>query len=316
MGRTTAAGDAGGSNHAAGDGPATAPPTVTITHADRLLWPAEAITKGDLADYYREVAPLLLRYAAGRPATLVVFPRGRDGPSYYRRDRPSDAPAWIGSVSYSRRSAPTSSTLILLAHPNDLLWFVNRGAIEVHLWMARLPDLEHPDQLVFDLDPGDDAPWEAVLECGRLLHALLSAAGIESVAKTSGGRGLHVYVPIAPGPSFEEVRQWAKAVADHLAAARPDLVSVSGGATHRGQRVTIDYAQNSIGKNMAAPYTVRARPGAPVSTPLTWEEVHAGAVHPSQFTVRTIRDRLAQVGDVFAAALSAHQRLPAPPPPP
>jgi bifunctional non-homologous end joining protein LigD len=288
---------------------------VTITHPDRLLWPEEGITKGEVAAYYREIAPLLLRHAAARPATMVVFPRGLTGPSYYRRDRPADAPPWIEGVPYTRQSEPATTTLILLNEADDLLWLVNRGAIEFHLWLARLPQLERPDQLVFDLDPGDDAPWTAVLECGQLLHSVLTELGVESVVKTSGGRGLHVFVPIAPGPTFDEARRWTKAVADHLAAARPDLVSAASGATHRGRLITVDYAQNSIGKNMAAPYTLRARPGAPVSAPLTWEEVHAGAIHPGQFTLRTIRDRLERVGDLFEAALSARQRLPPPPSP-
>lgn len=292
------------------------PPRVTITHPDRLIWPEEGITKGDVAAYYREIAPLLLRYAAARPATLVVAPRGLNGPSYYRRERPADAPPWIEGVLYARHSEPATTTLILLNEVDDLSWFVNRGAIEIHLWLARLPQLERPDQVVFDLDPGADAPWTAVLECGRLLHSLLAELGVASVVKTSGGRGLHVFVPIAPGPTFDETRRWAKAAADSLAATRPELVSTASGATHRGRRITIDYAQNSVGKNIAAPYTLRVRPGAPVSAPLTWDEVHAGAVRPEHFTLRTIRDRLERVGDLFEPALSARQRLPPPPSPP
>jgi bifunctional non-homologous end joining protein LigD len=286
---------------------------VRITHPDRPIWAAEGITKGELAAYYRDVAPLLLRYAAGRPATMVVFPRGLSAPSYYRRDRPNDAPDWIGGAPYTLRSERGTAELILLSQPDDLLWFVNRGAVEVHLWMARLPALDLPDQLVFDLDPGEAASWEDVLGAARALYHLLRASGLASVVKTSGGRGLHVYVPIALGPSFEEVRAWAKSAAELLAADHPDLVSAAAGATHRGRLVTVDYAQNSVGKNVAAPYTVRGRAGAPISTPLTWQEVVGGAVRAEQFNLRTIRDRLAQVGDLFELALSASQPLPPPP---
>ncbi|GIW08877.1 MAG: hypothetical protein KatS3mg060_3682 [Dehalococcoidia bacterium] len=290
-------------------------PAVTITHPDRLIWPEERISKGDVAEYYRELGPNLLRYAADRPATLVVFPRGLKGLFYYRRERPANAPDWIGGAHYALRSQPATATLILLDQIEDVLWFVNRGAVEFHLWTARAPAVDRPDQLVFDLDPGDESTWEQVLESGRLLHALLNEAGVASVVKTSGGRGLHVYVPIALGPSFAEVRDWAKAAAERLAMQRPDLISAAGGATHRGRLVTIDYAQNSVGKNMAAPYTLRARPGAPVSTPLRWDEVHSGAVRPEQFTLRTIRDRLKVVGDLFEPLLRAHQPLPPPPRP-
>ncbi|MFN8534366.1 MAG: non-homologous end-joining DNA ligase [Dehalococcoidia bacterium] len=282
---------------------------VTMSDPDRVVWKDCGITKGELAAYIEAVASLLIRHGAGRPVTVVVFPRGLSGPSYYRRNRPGDAPAWLGGVRDEPRPGAVTAQLLSIEKPADLLWLVKRGAIEFHFWMARVPNLDRPDQLVFDLDPGDDAVWQQVLNTALIVRGELAALGLRAVAKTSGGRGLHVYVPIAPGPSFGEVRAWVKAFALGLAARYPGLISAEGGATHLGHLVTIDYAQNSVGKSMAAPYTPRARPGAPVSAPLAWADVEAG-VQSDRFTIRTLHDRLAQHGDLFKDALAADQTLP------
>jgi bifunctional non-homologous end joining protein LigD len=143
-----------------------------------------------------------------------------------------------------------------------------------------------------------------------LLHDVLIDLGVQAWAKTSGGRGMHVAFALTPGPTYADVRRWVKAVAERLAAARPDLIATQGGATHRGALVTVDYAQNSVGRNTAAPYTVRARPGAPVSTPVTWEEARAGRIEPGEFTLRTVPARVARLGDFFRGALGPRQELP------
>jgi bifunctional non-homologous end joining protein LigD len=239
-----------------------------------------------------------------------MFPRGLGGPSYYRRDRPDDAPVWLEGADYRLRSSAGTPTLLVVDEPADLLWLVNRGAIELHFWTARLPEIERPDQLVFDLDPGDAAGFDDVLEAARIAGRELDALNLKSVPKTSGGAGLHLFVPIKPEQNYETVRDWSKAFADRLCARHPALISSASGATHRGERVTIDYAQNSVGKNIAAGYTVRARPGAPVSTPLRWDEVDRGELAPRDFTLRTIRERIARLGDLFEDALSASQTLP------
>lgn len=281
-----------------------------VSHRDQVYWPDDGLTKRDMLDYYRAVAPALLPHCRGRPVTLRVFPDGIRGSSYYQRDLPDDAPAWFRTADYLPASTGRTVHLPIIDDADALLWLANRGCVEFHLWSASLPDLASPDQAIFDLDPGDRAPFGAVLEAAlRLRHDLLRQ-GLEGYPKTSGGRGLHVYVPLARGPSFEAVRAWVQAVAERLAAAHPALIALAHGATHRGDRITIDAAQNSRGRNTAAPYTVRALPGAPVSTPLTWQEVADGRFHPAAFTLRTVPGRLSRVGNLFAPVARAGQALP------
>lgn len=283
---------------------------VRVTSPDKPYWPDDGLTKGDLLAYYREVAPILLPYLAGRPVTTKVYPRGILGTAYYRRERPENAPDWVRGAEYQTATDQHRITTLLVDDAAGLIWLANSGAIEFHLWGARLPDLAEPDLVVFDLDPGDEATFEEVLTAGRILHERLKRLGLRCYAKTSGGQGLHVFLPLAPGYAFEAVRDWVRAQAEDLAADHPDLIAVSRGPTHRGALVTVDHAQNSVGRNTAAPYTVRALPGAPVSAPLTWDEVRAGRLRPSDFTLRTIHDRLATVGDLFAPVLARDQRLP------
>jgi bifunctional non-homologous end joining protein LigD len=283
---------------------------VRVTSLDKPYWPEDGITKGDLLEYYREVAPLLLPYLAERPVTTKVFPRGIHGPAYYRRERPEKAPDWLRGAEYETATDQHRLTTLLVDDTAGLIWLANGGAIEIHLWGARLPDLSEPDLVVFDLDPGDEATWDDVLRAGRIVHERLAHLGLHGYPKTSGGQGLHVFLPLASGHTFETVRDWVRDFAEALAADHPDLIAVSHGPTHQGSHVTVDHAQNSVGRNTAAPYTVRALPGAPISTPLTWDEVHAGRVKPTDFTLRTIRDRLQKVGDLFAPVLAHDQRLP------
>ena len=284
--------------------------SISVSSLDKPYWPEDGVTKGDMLRYYRDIAPTLLPYLKDRPVTLRVYPDGTQGFSYYRRESPENAPAWLRSAPYSPRAPAPAIQVPIIEDAAGLIWLANQGAIEFHSWLSRLPDLAQPDQAVFDLDPGDEATFADVLRAALRLRETLEALGARGYAKTSGGRGLHVYLPLAPGQTFTAVRAWVKALAQRLAAASPDLIAVARGATHRGRLVTIDYAQNSIGRNTAAPYTLRARPGAPVSTPLSWEEVEAGSVEPGELTIHSVPERVSRLGDLFAPALGGGQRLP------
>ncbi len=279
-------------------------------NSDKVFWPEEGFTKGDLAAYYEAVAPVMLPHLKDRPVTVRVFPDGITGEAFYRRERPEDAPAWMRSVAYRPVSAPGVRRLILIDEAEGLRWWVARGAVEFHTWAARAPALDAPDQAVFDLDPGDEADFPRVLEAALHLREYLADRGLEGFPKTSGGRGMHVEVPLATGHTFERVRAWVRAVAEALAGAHPEVVAAAHGATHRGRRVTIDHAQNSIGRNTAAPYTVRGRPGAPVSAPVSWAEVVRGAIRPERFTLRTMPVRLQKKGDLYAGMLEKAYPLP------
>jgi bifunctional non-homologous end joining protein LigD len=277
---------------------------VRVMHLGKLYWPATGVTKGDALRYYLAIAPTLLPYLRDRPVTMRMFPEGAAGPSFYRRDAPEQAPEWIRRVTYHPKTAETStqvSALTVIDDAASLIWLANAGSLEFHPWSAKLPDLEHPDQAIFDLDPGEAATFADVCQAALLLRSEVAREGLQGVPKTSGSRGMHVYVPLASEQPFEQVRAWVRTIAERLAAAEPALVAVAHGATHRGKLVTIDHAQNSIGRNTAAPYTLRARlEHLVVSTPLSWEEVEAGGIDPGAFTPDVVLDRVRRLGDLFA----------------
>jgi bifunctional non-homologous end joining protein LigD len=260
--------------------------------------------------YYTTVAAVMLPYLKDRPVTLHVFPDGIHGFSYYRRDLPENAPSWLRSVDCHSETSQYVIRLPLIDDVAGLVWLANQGSVEFHLWGSRASNLAQPYMAIFDLDPGNEATFADVLQAALRLHDALERVGLRGYPKTSGGRGLHVYLPLAPGHTFDGVRAWVKALAEQLAAAHPKLIAVAHGATHRGRQVTIDHAQNSISRDTAAPYTLRAHPGAPVSTPLTWDEVEDGHLHPSDLTLRTVPDRLERGGDIFAPVLQKDQHLP------
>jgi bifunctional non-homologous end joining protein LigD len=283
---------------------------VQVSSLDSVYWPDDGLTKGDLLAYYREIASVMLPYLRDRPVTLRVFPRGIDGSGYYRRDRPPKAPEWLRGADYQTATDRHTLRTLIIDDAAGLIWCANAGAIEFHVWSAHLPDLAEPDQAVFDLDPGEECTFRDVLRAATVVREELDRLGLRGYPKTSGGRGLHVLIPLAPGYSFETVRDWVSGFADALAAEHPARFSSEGGATHRGDRITIDYAQNSVGRNTAAPYTARALPHAPVSTPVTWDEVEAGKIDPADFTLRTVPGRIQRVGDLLAPMLEDKQRLP------
>lgn len=283
---------------------------IEFTNLDKVLWPDEGLTKGDLLDYLRAVAPAYLPHFRDRPVTMRVYPRGIDGPSFYRREISESAPPWIRRVDYQTVTDRHTVELPIIDSLDDALALANAGAIEFHLWASRAPRLDRPDVAIFDLDAGDQTPFDRILAAATILENELAALNLRGCAKTSGGKGLHVYLPIEPSHEFDDVRGWVERFAKMLGERHPETFTLSKGGTHRDDLVVIDYAQNSIGRNTAAPYTVRARPGAPVSTPLTWDEVRRGGIEPLDFTLRTLPQRVVKVGDLFAPVLARDQRLP------
>lgn len=253
----------------------------------------------------------MLPYLQNRPLTLRVFPDGIRGTGYYRRDLPARTPAWLRSVDYQPASQPDPIQAPLVDDAVGLVRYANRGAIEFHIWLSRAGRLDRPDWAVFDLDPGPGARFADVLSAALEVRQALASDGLSGYVKTSGGRGLHVFVPLEPSHPFEQVRGWVRGIAERLAAAHPGRLAVASGGTHAGRLMTIDHAQNGIARNTAAPYTLRAQPDGPISTPLSWDEVADGQVRPQDFTLRTIFNRLDSVGDLWSPALSLAQHLPA-----
>lgn len=281
-----------------------------LQHPEKILWPGEGVTREDLLTYYRDIAPVMLPHLAERPVTLRTYPEGITGPSFYTRDLPEHAPPWLRAVDYTGLSTTRTIQVPLIDNAAGLVWFANSGAIEFHGWSARVPHLDQPDQAIFDLDPGESATFADVLQAALLVREALAQEGVQGYPKTSGRHGVHIHAPLAPGASYLDVRTWVKRIAERLEAGHDGLLAVARGATHRGDSVTIDYAQNSIARNTAAPYTVRAAPGATVAAPLSWREVEDGAVRPGDFTLRTMRARVAAQGDLLAPVLHGGQHLP------
>ncbi len=284
---------------------------VAVTHLDKVLWPADGLTKRDLLGYYRHVGPAMLPYLRGRPVTLRVFPDGIERPGHYQRNAPARLPRWLRTAPYRPQTTGQDRRLPLIETLAGLIWYANRDAIEFHQWHAQAEQPDKPDWAIFDLDPGPRAGYERVLRVALLIRERLAQQNLVALPKTSGGSGLHLFLPLEPVHLVNDVREWVRRLAEELSQEHPDLVATGDGATHdEDERVTIDHAQNSLARNTAAPYTLRARPGAPVSTPLAWEEVEEGRVRPEHFTIRTLPERLDTIGDPWAAAKARPQRLP------
>src|SRR6266516_4103532 len=198
---------------------------VQVSHLEKVYWPQTGFTKGELLGYYRQIAPVALPHLKDRPVTLRVYPQGVEGASYYLRDCPGDAPDWLRRVQYHPKTVSHPVPLPLIDTAAGLLWFTNQGAIEFHLWSSHTPDLTQPDLAIFDLDAGETSSFDAVQEAALRLHDALEQAGVRGYHKTSGGGGLHIFVPLAPGYTFERVRQWVKAMGHQIALKYRDLIA-------------------------------------------------------------------------------------------
>jgi bifunctional non-homologous end joining protein LigD len=266
---------------------------ITVTHPERVWYPDAGITKGDVFDYYGRIAERLLPYLRDRPVTLERFPEGI-GPGkthFYQKNTPAHYPDWIPRAELpSERGKPVHYPLV-----NDaatLLYLVNQGALIFHPWLSRTGDLERPDFVLFDLDPGA-AGFAAAVAVARRLHEVLKAEGVEAFVKTSGKTGLHVLVPWDQAGGYEAARGWAQGVGGRVAEALPDEATLEIRKAKRGGRVYIDTLQNAQGKHVVPPYVLRAVPGAPVSTPLNWPELKLD-LDPGRFNLKTIFRRLSR----------------------
>ena len=289
---------------------------VVLTNQEKVLWPEDGLTKGDLVAYYREVAAAILPHLRDRPLTLKIYPDGIGEQPIFLQAAPRGTPDWIATwphhlVSHGGKDAV--NWRILATNEATLAWLANRAAIELHTWLSRITAPDQPDLLLFDLDPGPTVPFSAVCRAALDLRATLTQAGLEAWPKTSGGKGMHLAVPLAPGYDFETVRTWAEQLAEAFQRRWPDRFTHLAAKDERPGRIMIDYAQNSFGRTTVAAYSARARPGGTVSAPLEWEEVVAGSrdeLRPAMFTLKTIPQRLLRVGDLYAPVLTTQQRLP------
>jgi len=265
---------------------------VRLTHPSRILYPEQGIAKRDLAAYYQKTADWMLPHVAGRPLSLVRCPEGEGGACFYQKHFAGRLPPGLSGVMIvEKRARGIYGVVEDLA---GLVALVQIGVLEIHPWGSTVKRLERPDRLIFDLDPDPSLGWEDVVAAALELRLLLQELGLESFAKSTGGKGLHLVVPLRPLIGWERLHAAARAIARILAERAPQRYTIDAAKSARRHRLFIDYLRNGRGQTAVAPYSPRARPGAPVATPLSWPEVEA-ALPSDRFTVKTVPDRLARL---------------------
>jgi bifunctional non-homologous end joining protein LigD len=288
-------------------------PSFEATHVERVYWPGRRYTKGDLLEYYEGVAPYILPHLKDRPVVLKRFPRGIRKPSFFQKNVQGRVPRFVKRALIPAKSVARDVRYVVCNNLETLLYLGNIGTIELHPWSSRITRREFPDFMVFDLDPGSRTTFDTVVDAAHRTRVLLDELGLPSYPKTSGKRGIHIYVPLGARYSYEHVRKFARGVAEQLMLQHPKLLTAKRGEERRVGKVFVDYLRNSVGQTTVAPYSPRASESATVSTPLDWKEVKEG-LSPEAFTIRTIASRLAGMGDVFAGVIGPPaklQRLPA-----
>jgi bifunctional non-homologous end joining protein LigD len=302
-------------------GPAASPSTRTIkrgkrelklSNLDKLFWADEGITKGDLLEYYEQIAPVLLPHIAHRPFTMRRFPDGAYGKAFFQKDAPSHMPDWIPrfrALVSARDKARTKKWIEFPVVDDELavLWMVNMGCIDMNSWYSRVDKPERPDFVLFDLDPTPEVPWSQTIQVALILKELLDSLSLESFPKTSGGKGFHVLVPIERRSTFDDTRAFSEIVAGAIARAHPKLATTEWSKARR-RGVLIDANQNGEGKTIASAYSVRPRPRAPVSTPLSWDEVGED-LDPTRFSMTAVLQRVQEHGDLHEGVLRPRQTL-------
>ncbi len=272
--------------------------TVAISSPGKVMFPEHGETKADLARYYLTVGEPLMRTVRDRPTLLQRFPNGASGKSFFQKRIPESAPDWLQTTIVSTPNG-TTSRAIVMADVAHVLWAANQGCLGFHPWPYRAATPDQTDELRLDLDPSPGVTFEMVREAATEVRAFLGEVGIAAFPKTTGNRGLHLYVRVEPGRDSFEVRQAAVSVAREMERRRPDLITGAWWKEERGTRVFIDFNQNAPHKTVFGAWCVRARVGAQVSTPFAWDELEA--IHPDELTIRTVPERLATLGDPWAA---------------
>ena len=268
-----------------------------ITHPEKLLFPEDGITKGDLAAYYEAIAPVMLPHLRGRPITMERYPTGIDKPGFWQKDVSKGFPPWLKRVKVPKKGGSLHHAVV--TDLKSLLWVTNQNTITHHVWTSRVPDLAYPDVCVFDLDPSKE-DLEALRAAAVGLRDLLDKLGLPSWIKTTGSKGFHIAVPLDGRTHISQAARFANEVGALFVSLAPDQLTQEFSKEDRGGRIYVDTGRNGYSATFAAAYTVRAKPGAPVSAPCTWEEVERGRVHPKSFTLRNMAGRIAKAGDVWA----------------
>ncbi len=282
-----------------------------LTNLDKVLFPQPGYTKRDLVRYYTTIAPAILPYLRERPLNVHRWPDGVDGkPGFWQKQIPSHAPDWVARWDHPEAGRSQSHTYVVADHVATLAWLANQAAIDLHPWTSRLPEYRRPTYAYIDIDPGAETTWEQVLTLARLYRTALGHLGVQGFPKVTGSRGVQVWIHVQPRYTFDQTRDWVGALSRGVGAVVPELVSWEWSKADRGGRARLDYTQNSPIKTLVAPYAVRPVPAAAVSAPITWDELEDPALGAQRWDMRSIIERVAERGDLFAGVLVDPQELP------
>jgi len=268
-----------------------------ITHPEKVLFPDDGITKGELAAYYEAIAPVMVPHISGRPVTMERYPSGIGSKGFFHKDVSKGFPEWLERVEVPKKDGVVHHPIV--RDTRSLLWITNQNCITPHVWTSRAPNLYYPDICVFDLDPSRP-DLDRLNEAAFALRDLLAELDLTSWVKTSGSKGLHIVVPLDGKTKMGDVARFANAIGAALVERHPDRLTQEFSKADRGTRIYVDTGRNGYSATFAAAYAVRAKPGAPVSAPCTWEELQRGDASPQAFTLRNLVERVARVGDLWA----------------
>ncbi len=286
-----------------------------LTNLDKVLFPARPgeapVTKRDFVRYHAQIAPYMLRYLYDRPVNMHRYPDGVDKPGFWHKEVPSHAPEWLRRWRNEEADPGETVCYAVVDSVPALVWMANFGAIELNPWTSRLPNVHEPTWALIDVDPGEQSSFEEVLVLARLYRSALEHLGVVAAAKVTGKRGVQIWVPVGPGYTFADTREWVEKVSRAIGRTVPDLVSWEWHKDRRGGLARLDYTQNAINKTLIAPFSTRPAAGAPVSVPIRWEELDDPELRPDRWTIRTVFDRLREVGDPLAPLVGRAQQLPA-----
>ncbi len=280
--------------------------TVKTSNEDKVLFPDAGLTKGDLIAYYRRIANTLLPHIRGRPLTLHRYPDGIDTDGFYQKQKPDYFPVWFETVKVSKSGGGTQ-TQVVAGSVASLVYLADQACLTPHIWLSRTDRLDRPDRLIFDLDPPPEGSFGDLVDAARWLRDLLGRVDLPAYVQTTGSRGLHVVVPLDRSAGYDPARDLAEDVARRLARAHPDKLTTKQRKAKRGNRTYLDVMRNAYGQTVMAPYSVRARPGAPVATPLDWSELGRSDLGPRSYTIENIFRRLGNKEDPWRA-MGRHAR--------
>ena len=269
--------------------------TVSFTNLDKVFWPEEGYTKGDLIEYHRQVSEWMLPYLEDRPLVMTRYPDGINGKSFFQKDAPPYAPDWFRRVTVWSEGSERELSYFVAEDVESLLYVINLGTIPLHVWSSRIATLAHPDWCILDLDP-KEAPFTDVVEIARTIHDLCEEIGLPSFPKTSGSTGIHVLVPLGRQLTYEQARTMGQLLARVVVAERPEIATLTRNPDRRNGKVYVDFVQNGHGRLLVAPFAVRPKPGAPVSAPLKWGEVNRRLTIASH-TIQGVPGRMKRLGD-------------------